>query len=284
MFGFIHKVERKIEMDFIEKLVAKFVERVFKSYVTTVLGILLGSAAFVGAIYGLIPSTLAWHGYLVAATLLKAAGVASALAGIIAKDENIGINHLTLPNANKTLIVLLMLGVGMLFPFTAYAQTTTTAATTTTASETGFTASSDALALHFDGTWSAATLIGESYPFINYGKTKSNTIYVKGFELEAPTPGWNIYAAGVGVKPDFSSWLKKTNVPSDNLAIEFTAAIGNGVPENGGSHVSALAGAIVSYRATSSLTWNALTAQWVRYGPKNGVGISMGIAYIFGQK
>ena len=277
MFKFIHKAKEKIEM----KIIAALIERVFKNWITTVLGVLLGFSGVVAAVYNLIPSTLVWQGHNVANTLLAAAGVALALAGAIAKDKNIGINPPTLPT--KVGMILLMLSVGAFMPMTAHAQTTTVT-TTTTASETGFIASSDALALHFDGTWSAATLIGESYPFINYGKTKSNTIYVKGFELEAPTPGWNIYAAGVGVKPDFSSWLKKTNVPSDNLAIEFTAAIGNGVPENGGSHVSALAGAIVSYRATSSLTWNALTAQWVRYGPKNGVGISMGIAYIFGKK
>lgn len=283
MFNFVRNVKRRIEMDFIEKLVAKFVERVFKNWITTVLGILLGFAAVVAAVYNLIPSTLAWHGYLVAATLLKAAGVVLALAGIIAKDENIGINPPTLPSS-KVGLVLLMLSVGMMFPVTAQAQTTTTATTTTTDTTTGFTASSDALALHFDGDWSAATLVGESYDFLDLGKVKSNHVYLKGYELVAPTPGFNIYAGGMGFKPDLSSWLKKTNVPADNFSIEVTAAIGNGVPTTGSSHVSALAGAIVSYRATSALTWNAIQGQWVRFGPKNGAAISTGIAYVFGKK
>ena len=276
MFNFIHKATEAIEM----KIIAALIERVFKNYVSTVLGILLGFAGIVAAVYNLIPITLVWQGHNVANTLLEVASVSLALAGAIAKDKNIGINAPTLPT--KVGMTLLMLSVGMLMPTPARAQDSTT--TTTTDTSTGFTASSDALALHYNGEWSAATLVGESYDAFDFGKAKSNHVFIKGYELVAPTPGFNIYAAGMGVKPDFSSYLKKTNIPAENLGVEFTAAIGNGIPTNGGSHISAIAGVIVSYRATSALTWNTLTAQLVRYGPNNGVALSTGIAYVFGKK
>ena len=132
MFNFIHKAKEKIEM----KIIAALIERVFKNYVSTVLGILLGFAGIVAAVYNLIPSTLVWQGHNVANTLLAAAGVALALAGAIAKDKNIGINPPTLPT--KVGMILLILSVGAFMPMTAHAQDSTT--TTTTDTSTGFTA------------------------------------------------------------------------------------------------------------------------------------------------
>ena len=114
--GLISWGERKIEM----KIVAALIERVFKNWITTVLGVLLGFAAVVGAIYNVIPPTLIWHGYAVGNTLLAAAGVAVALAGAIAKDKSIGINPPTLPN--KVGVILLLVGGSMIWPTSVHAQ------------------------------------------------------------------------------------------------------------------------------------------------------------------
>ena len=114
--GLIAWTERKIEM----KIVAALIERVFKNWSTTALGILLGFAAVVGAVYNLIPPTLVWHGYAVGNSLLAAAGVAVALAGAIAKDKNIGINPPTLPN--KLGMIALLIGGSMLWPEHVQAQ------------------------------------------------------------------------------------------------------------------------------------------------------------------
>jgi hypothetical protein len=119
--GLISWAERKIEM----KIVAALIERVFKNWITTALGILLGFAGVVSAVYSLIPSTAVWQGHNIANTLLAAAGVAVALAGAIAKDKNIGINPPTLPT-RVGMIVLMLLAGSMLWPASVQAQTTDT--------------------------------------------------------------------------------------------------------------------------------------------------------------
>lgn len=164
------------------------------------------------------------------------------------------------------------------------AQTTTGTTTATTSDSNGFQASTAAVALHYDGTWSAATHVTESYDFLDWGKSKSNHIYIVGHELVAPTPAFDIYAGGITVEPDLSSLFKKTNITSGTFGVEFSAALGNGVPTTGGSHISALVGGTFKYRATSELTWNAIEGEWVRYGSYNGAAISTGFAYIFGGK
>ena len=169
-----------------------------------------------------------------------------------------------------------------LFAFAATAGAQTTSSTTDTGN--GFQASTAAVALHYDGTWSAATHVTESYDFLDWGKSKSNHIYIVGHELVAPTPAFDIYAGGITVEPDLSSLFKKTNITSGTFGVEFSAALGNGVPTTGGSHISALVGGTFKYRATSELTWNAIEGEWVRYGSYNGAAISTGFAYIFGGK
>lgn len=105
------------------KIAVWAIERIFKNWITTVLGLLLGFCAIVASVYNLIPSELVWNGYPVAATLLKAAGVALALAGAIAQDKHIKINPPALPNDNsKLLMILFVLAFGSLFSAPVYAQ------------------------------------------------------------------------------------------------------------------------------------------------------------------
>ena len=274
--GLISWAERKIEM----KIVAALIERVFKNWITTALGVLLGFAGVVSAVYNLIPSTALWQGHNIANTLLAAASVAVALAVAIAKDKDIGINPPTLPT-KVGVIVLMLLSGSMLWPVSAQAQATTTS--TTTSASNGFAATSEAVAIRYSGEWSVGTHVTESYDFADFGKTKANHLYVQGHEFLAPTPGLSIYAGGLQFEPDLTALLKRTNLPASNFGVYFNGAAGNGVPSSGGSHISFLAGGGVKYALTSALTWQSLNVQYFRYGSNNGAAMSTGLSFIFGK-
>ena len=262
------------------KIVAALNERVFKNWITTVLGVLLGFAGVVSAVYSLIPSTAVWQGHNIANTLLAAAGVAVALAGAIAKDKNIGINPPTLPT-KVGMIVLMLLAGSMLWPVSAQAHAATTS--TTPRASNGFAATTEADAIRYSGEWSVGTHVTESYDFADFGKTKANHLYVQGHELLAPTPGLSIYVGGLQFEPDLTALLKRTNLPVSNVGVYFNGAAGNGVPSSGGSHISFLAGGGVKYALTSTLTWQSLNVQYFRYGSNNGAAISTGLSFIFGK-
>ncbi|MDR3741610.1 MAG: hypothetical protein P4L40_21535 [Terracidiphilus sp.] len=147
-----------------------------------------------------------------------------------------------------------------------------------------FTGSSDAVALHYNGEWTAATLVGQQYDFLDFGAKKTNHLSLIGNELVAPGANFNAYLGGLRYEPDLSGLLAKTNVPAGTFALYLEGSAGNGVPSSGGSHVSFLAGGGVKYRATASLSWNALEAQYVRFGSQQGVILSSGLSFIFGSK
>ena len=137
--------------------------------------------------------------------------------------------------------------------------------------------------MRYSGAWSAGTHITETYDFMDFGKTKSNRLYMQGHELLAPTPGLSIYAGGLQFEPDLSTLLKRTNLPASNFGVYFKGAARNGLPSSGGSHISFLAGGGVKYALTSALTWQSLIVQYFRYGANNGAAISTGLSFIFGK-
>jgi len=161
----------------------------------------------------------------------------------------------------------------------AYAQTSTT----TTSTSNGLSASSDVNAIYFNKAWGTGSHIVESLDVYDWGSTKANHFYLEGHEQLATTAGFTIYAGGVAVEPDLTKVLKNINYSSDNIKVKAYASLGNGIPTSGSSHISALVGGVVSYRASSSLTWNALQANWIRFGAQNGASISTGLAFIFGK-
>ena len=146
-----------------------------------------------------------------------------------------------------------------------------------------FTASSDVIAMRYKGAWGTGSLTKESLDFIDFGKTKAQHIFVEGYELNAPNAGLSVYAGGGAYKPDLTKLLVKTNVSPDNLSIAFNAAGGVGIPSAGNSHVSFLLGAVLQYKATNALTWNAVQVQWLRFGATNSPVISSGLAYRFSK-
>jgi hypothetical protein len=261
--GLIHWAKEKIEM----KIIAALIERVFKNYITTALGILLGFAGVVSADYNLIPSTLVWQGHNVANTLLVAAGVAVALAGAIAKDKNIGINSPTLPT--KVGMILLMLSAGMLLPSTVRAQV-------------NFSATTGAVAVYDAGSWQAATHITESLDFLDFGSKKTNLVYIEGHEFLASASGFNLYSAGAAFQPDLSKAFSKTIVNGSNLSLKLGASIGNKIPTNGSnSHVAGLFNATFAYRASSTVSWVPFEYDAIVAPGRVTHGISMSLTKYF---
>jgi hypothetical protein len=147
-----------------------------------------------------------------------------------------------------------------------------------------FTGSSDAVAFHFNGEWMAATLVGQQFDLLDFGAKKTNHLSLVGNELIAPGANFNAYLGGIRYDPDLSGPLAKTNVPAGTFGMYLEGSVGNGVPSSGGSHISFLAGGGVKYRATASLSWNALQAQYVRFGSQQGAILSSGLSFIFGSK
>lgn len=185
---------------------------------------------------------------------------------------------------NKVGVILLMMGLGAMCAGRLQAQAATPAPTATVSASNGFAGTSSAVAIHYGGAWSVGTHITESYDFADFGKTKSNHLYVEGHELLAPTPGFSIYAGGLKYEPDLTALLKKTNVPAGNFGVSLSAALGNGVPSSGGSHIAFLAGGGVKYQLTSSLSWQTLEAGYGQFGSNRFAVISTGLSFIFAGK
>jgi hypothetical protein len=177
-------------------------------------------------------------------------------------------------------MVLLMLGLSM-----ALAQPVKAQATTTTpapaASSPVFTGSTDAIGMRWKGAWGTGNLTTESLDFLDFGKTKSQHVFVEGHELISSAAGFNAYTGGLAITPDLTKLLAKTNVTPANLSVTFSASVGSGVPNAGNSHIAFLLGGGVKYKATSALSWNPLQVQWLRYGSNNAPVISGGLSYIF---
>lgn len=151
------------------------------------------------------------------------------------------------------------------------------------AASNGFSASSDALAVDYAGSWSAGTLVSESFDLIDLGKTKANRIYVQGNQFLAPTPGYSLYTGGIRFEPNLFSLLAKTNVPVGSLGLFVDGSVGSGTASSGPAHIAWLAGGGVKYALTKSLTWQSLEVQYGAVGAQRLVGISTGLSFIFGR-
>jgi hypothetical protein len=147
-----------------------------------------------------------------------------------------------------------------------------------------FTGGSDVIALHYNGAWGTGNLTTESFDLMDFGKTKTQHLFVEGKELTGAQSDINAYTGGLKYQPDLSSLLKKTNISSDSFGLYLGASGGVGQLSAGGSHIAVMVGGGVQYRATSALAWNPLQLQYVRIGNKNLAVLSTGLSFVFGQK
>lgn len=266
--GLIHWAKEKI----MEKVIASIIERVFRNWITTVIGVLVGVVGAVAGIVQVIPGTLVWHGYNVDAFLTSAASIIGAIALILAKDKGIKVD---LP---KVGIVLLILSLGATFPASVKAQTTDS---TTNTSAITLTTSTDAVVVFQNGNKDAATLISADLKFATFGKKEGNVLYLTDRNLLDPSYA-NTYAAGVAYEPDLSGLFKKTLIPADSFTVLFGAAAGDMIPVSGSnSHVVGLFNVQAKYRASSKVSWNVL--QFIAQVRPNGwdKALSTGLAAKF---
>jgi hypothetical protein len=145
----------------------------------------------------------------------------------------------------------------------------------------GFTGASEAVAFHYNGSWSAGTTVQESFDLMDFGATKSNRLFVAGKQILAPTPGLNAYLGDVIFQPDLSKLLNKTNVAPGSFSTVIEGGVGVGLPATGNSQITWEAGGGVKYQVTSSLTWQSLNAFYGRFGSTPFAGMSTGLAYFF---
>jgi hypothetical protein len=185
---------------------------------------------------------------------------------------------------NKVGLVLLMIGLGALCAGRLQAQTMVPIPGTPTVTAATFTGGSDVIALHYAGTWGTGNLTTESFDLMDFGKTKSEHLFLEGKELIGAQSGINAYTGGVKFQPDLSKLLAKTNVSPNSFGLYFSGSGGVGTLNAGGSHLAYMVGGGIEYRANSTLNWNPLQVQFVRIGNQNAAVISTGLSFLFGQK
>lgn len=169
-----------------------------------------------------------------------------------------------------------------MFSSACFAQSVSTPPATSAPSGISLSTSSEATALDYAGVWSPATHVTESFDFADFGKTKSNHLFIEGHQLIATGAGFNSYLGGFRLAPDISKLLAKSNVPATNFGIYFNAAVGNTLFSNSDkSNFTELAGGGIQYNLTKSLTWSSLHANWLRVGGINGIELSTGLQYVF---
>ncbi|MGA9068959.1 MAG: hypothetical protein WB424_01815 [Terracidiphilus sp.] len=182
----------------------------------------------------------------------------------------------------KVGVILLAVGLSMVATRPGQAQSATPAATAQVA--VVFTGGSDVIALYTNHAWGTGNLTTESFDFIDFGKTKSEHLFLEGKELIASQAGFNAYTGGFKIQPDLSKLLKKTNVPPNTFGVYFDASGGAGMIDAGSSHFSLIVGGGIEYRSSSTLSWNPLQVQYVRFGNQNAAVVSTGLNFIFGQR
>lgn len=175
----------------------------------------------------------------------------------------------------KTFLIALALSLASVLG----AQTTPPPSTST-----GFSASTDAVAIYFNNEWTPGAHITQSFDLMDFGTSKANHLSIQANQMLAPTPGLNIYTGGFELQPNLGSLFSRTNIPNNTLQLFFNGSAGVGTISSGPNQVSFLAGGGVRYNFNSSVTWNSLQVTYVRFGSINSVAISSGLSYIFGPK
>lgn len=269
-------LERKLEMNLIEHVIASLVERVFHNYVTTVIGVLVVLAATLGGMAQSIADGLMIYGIHVHAALVTAAAVALGVACILAKDSGV-----KLPTQVGMILLALAVVLGGTAP--ASAQSAISPLPNAPAAPVGFTASTGPVAINYRGAWSVGTIVDQSFDLMDFGAKKTNHLIIAGSELLAPTPGWNAYLGKVTLAPDFSKVLARTNIAPNSLSVSFDAAAGVATPTSSGSNIAWYAGGGLKYQLTSALSWQSLQAQYGAIGSQRFAALSTGLSFLFGK-
>jgi hypothetical protein len=168
----------------------------------------------------------------------------------------------------KALIAAILLGCGA----SVAAQTASTG--------NGFSAASGPCGLYTKQAWSACSFTATAFDFADLGATKSTHVFILNNDLLAPGV-FSVYTGGLGVQPNLSGLLSKTNVTPGSLQLGFDATGGVGIPVGGQSVPTWLAGGVFSWQITPNLQWNTIQAHYGAVGTQQFAVISTQLEYLF---
>jgi len=189
-------------------------------------------------------------------------------------------------SSSTTAKVIALLAVGLLCGSVCHAQTAPAPAPKAAVAAPAapatslFSGSSEATALSYNGSWSAATHVTESFDLLDFGKTKANSVALEGHEVIAPGPGFTAYLGGVRFTPNVAGLFSKTNLPAGSFGFYLQGA-GGVATLTQTNHISFLLGGGVQYRLTSALSWSSLHVAYLRVGKQNAAEVSTGLQYFF---
>lgn len=118
--GVVQKIERKIEMSFLQKILAEAIERIFKNKVTSIIGLLVIAGGAITGASNVISPDLVFHTVHVKAALIMIESIIGGVVLLLAKDAGVKLN----PNdyGQKAPIILAILALGLIAAPRARAQ------------------------------------------------------------------------------------------------------------------------------------------------------------------
>jgi hypothetical protein len=138
---------------------------------------------------------------------------------------------------------------------------------------------SEAVALHYNGNWSAGNHTTESLDVYDWGATKANSLSAEVHEFLFPGPGVNSYDAAVKIQPTMA-WLKPTNIKPEQFQL-FAQAGGGETTLPGLTKGTFFGGGGAMYRATANLTWSIVDGYALRFNNQTTYAVSAGLMYTF---
>jgi hypothetical protein len=149
-----------------------------------------------------------------------------------------------------------------------------------TGGTTTVSASTEAVAFHYNGNWSVGNLNTQSFDIIDWGAQKGNSFSAEAAELLAPTPGINSYLGFGKYTPDISSFISKTNLSADQFQV-FVRVGGGETTMGGNSYGTMVAGGGATWSAIPNLNLSMGDVYWIRFNGVNSIYASAGLRYIF---
>ena len=265
MFWF-NKLRRKVEMNVLEKLIAGFIERSCKNYITSIIGALCMIVTAVNMFGSSIP--VQYQSYV-----NMGAAIVAGVALILAKDSN---DPVVVPTPNKlSALLLLSLVTTVLLVPSAHAQT-----------GINFTGSTSADAVHFRGAWSAGATISEAGDVKDSTADANgnvNSLFAVADQKMYSGAGFTSILGGVEYVPTkyVCALFSKTNIPCDSFHLAIKGTVGTTMPTAGSNYVTGSVGinTAVALNNSGTVTWKPINVSWQNPGIFT---VSSGLQYLFG--
>jgi hypothetical protein len=145
-----------------------------------------------------------------------------------------------------------------------------------------FTASTEAVAFHYNNAWNVGTHVSESFDFYDTA-SKNLHVYVVGHEYLPGDGTFGSYLGGAHVDYNPAKWLAKTNVPANTLLIGGDVAIGE-TTFTAGNKFTTYVGGTFKYNFSNSVSGSILNAGVLMGNGFKYPVISTGLIFKIGSK